>query len=306
MIKILFLAANPSDTTRLRLSEEIRTIDEKLRQTDFRDNFTIQQHGAVRAGDLQGLLLRHKPEIVHFSGHGSLTNEIIIENNYGESHPVTGETLSQLFSIFKEQIRCVVLNACYSELQAKAIAKHIENVIGMSKHVSDSAAISFSSAFYQALGFGFDIRNAYELGCIQISLDNLDETDTPRLLTFSTPSDFPNLKSDAQALLPENANKAQKSSNGLTIAIVELNILSYFKELQHESIGLQISDICSSLEMESRKIVVQALQNMKMNDLVIKTKRGRNAFWHISELGREKLQHLEKTMPFRIGFKREM
>jgi hypothetical protein len=71
MLKILFLAANPSDTTRLRLDQEIRAIDEKLRQTEFRDKYEIEQQWAVRVADLQGHLLRHKPNIVHFCGHGS-------------------------------------------------------------------------------------------------------------------------------------------------------------------------------------------------------------------------------------------
>lgn len=36
MIKILFLAANPTDTDRLRLDEEVRAIDEALRESEQR------------------------------------------------------------------------------------------------------------------------------------------------------------------------------------------------------------------------------------------------------------------------------
>jgi hypothetical protein len=85
MIQVLFLGANPSDTTRLRLDEEVREIDSVLRQSEFRDMFDLQQHWAVRISDLQGLLLRHKPDIVHFSGHGSMSNEIILEDSSGTS-----------------------------------------------------------------------------------------------------------------------------------------------------------------------------------------------------------------------------
>jgi hypothetical protein len=76
----------------------------------------------------------------------------------------------------------VVLNACHSELQAKAIANHIDCVIRMSKEISDSAAISFSASFYQALGYGKDIKTAFDLGCGQIDLEDLSEQDTPKLL----------------------------------------------------------------------------------------------------------------------------
>lgn len=185
-IKILFLAANPTDTTRLRLDEEIRAIDQALHLAEFRDKFDIRQQWAVRIADLQGYLLRHKPDIVHFSGHGNSSNEIILEDNYGNSSPVSARVLSQLFSVLKDNIRCVILNACYSEDQARTIAKYIDCIVGMSGAIGDSSAISFASAFYQALGYGRDVATAFELGCIQIDLENLNEEDTPKLLAINS------------------------------------------------------------------------------------------------------------------------
>jgi hypothetical protein len=184
-IKILFLAANPKDTDQLRLDEEIRGIKQSLRQAEFRDMFEIEQEWAVRVSDLQGHLLRHKPDIVHFSGHGSLSSEIILEDNIGNSQPLSVRALSQLFSILKDNIRCVVLNACYSKEQAHAIAKHIDCVIGMSSAIGDLAAKSFSVAFYQALGFGRDVKTAFDLGSLQIGLESLDEQDIPKLFAIN-------------------------------------------------------------------------------------------------------------------------
>jgi hypothetical protein len=184
-IKILFLAANPSDTPQLRLDEEIRAIDEALLKAEFRDRFDIKQHWAVRVTDLQACLLRHKPDIVHFSGHGSTSNAIVLKNNLGNSHPISVRALSQLFSVLKDNIRCVVLNACYSEQQAKAIAEHIGCVIGMSRTIGDSSAISFARSFYQALGYGRDVKTAFDLGCVQIDLENLNEYNTPKLIAIN-------------------------------------------------------------------------------------------------------------------------
>ena len=185
-IRILFLAANPKDTQSLRLDEEIRSIDSSFRQAEFRDLFDIKQHWALRVTDLQGHLLRHQPDIVHFSGHGSPLSEIILEDNTGKSHPVPPRALSQVFSVLKDNVRCVVLNACYSERQAQAIAQYIDCVVGMSKSIGDNAAISFASAFYQALGYGRNIKTAFELGCAQIDLENLNEQDTPKLLAINS------------------------------------------------------------------------------------------------------------------------
>ncbi len=181
-IKILFLTANPDDASRLKLDEEIRAIKQALRQSDFRDKFAIAQDGAVRPGDLQGSLLQHKPVIVHFSGHGSAAGEIVLKDETGESQPVSSRALGRLFDELKDDIRCVVLNACYSEKQAQAIAEHIDCVIGMSSEIGDAAAIKFATAFYQALGYGRDVKTAFDLGCAQIALEGLNEQDTPKLL----------------------------------------------------------------------------------------------------------------------------
>jgi DNA-binding response OmpR family regulator len=182
LVRILFLAANPLDNTRLRLDEEIRAVDSALLQTEFRDRFDIRQHWAVRVTDLQSHLLRHKPNIVHFSGHGGHTCEIILEDGSGNSRPVSIRALSNLFSVLKDNIRCVILNACYSEQQALAISKHIDCVIGMSKAIGDSSAISFAASFYQGLGYGRDVKTAFDLGCAQIDLENLGEEDVPKLI----------------------------------------------------------------------------------------------------------------------------
>ena len=180
-VKILVLATNPGETDHLRLDQEVREIDEALRKSRFRDRFQLDQQWAVRVSDLQPLLLRYKPDIVHFSGHGSESSEIILEDSEGNSKPVAHSALSRLFSLLKDNIQCVVLNACYSEVQAEAIVQHINCVVGMSGAIGDEAAISFSEAFYGALGDGKDIKTSFELGCNQIDLENLNEQDTPKL-----------------------------------------------------------------------------------------------------------------------------
>jgi hypothetical protein len=181
-VKILFLAANPTDTPMLRLDQEVRAMDEALRGAEYRERFELIQHWAVRVSDLQACLLRHRPQIVHFSGHGSSASQIMLEDEQGLSQAVEAGALSRLFGLFQEHLRCVVLNACYTAAQAEAIAERIDCVIGMSQAVGDEAGRNFSRAFYQALGYGRDVQSAFELGCVQIDLQGLAEGDTPRLL----------------------------------------------------------------------------------------------------------------------------
>ena len=169
---ILILAANPIGTEPLQLEREINFIQEKLESSSQRDRFEILPGTVVaRSQDLQSKLRKREPRIVHFCGHGEGEAGLVLENDAGEPHFVTEETLERVFALFSEQIECVVLNACYTAVQAKAIAKHINFVIGMSQPIADCSAIAFSKEFYGALGDGKSILDAYEFGCNQIDLE---------------------------------------------------------------------------------------------------------------------------------------
>src|SRR5258706_15394722 len=139
--KILFLASNPTDTGRLRLDKEVREIEEGLKRSNERDQFDLIPKFAVRVDDLRRSLLDHSPRIVHFSGHGTGVDGIVVENDQGESYEVPTDALAKLFELCAGHIECVVLNACYSDAQADAIAKYIPYVIGMKAAVSDDAAV---------------------------------------------------------------------------------------------------------------------------------------------------------------------
>jgi len=182
-VSILFLAADPTDASRLRLGEEFREIQEKLKLARLRDQFTLElPQLSVRPSDIPQALLDTQPQIVHFSGHGTPTGALCFENRAGETHPIEPDALAALFEQFSGQVNCVILNACYSEIQAKAIAKHIKYVIGMNQAIGDKAAIDFAIGFYQALGGGRNIEDAYKLGRVQIRLQNIPEHLTPVLI----------------------------------------------------------------------------------------------------------------------------
>ena len=215
-IKILFLAANPKDTPALKLDKEIRLIKEKLSQAEFGSVFDIRNHASVRANDLQSLLLEHKPDIVHFSGHGSSASEIILEDSSARSHAVPPTALSTLFALLKGKIRIVVLNACYTSVQAQAIAEHIEWVVGMSRAIGDSSAIAFAGSFYQALGYGYSIRDAFALAKNEIDLHGLGEASTPKILGPRTDATvFPSSNKLAKDLLSRSHGKRLKAAQEL-------------------------------------------------------------------------------------------
>jgi hypothetical protein len=183
-VKLLFLTANPLDTGRARTDEEAHAIDQMLRQAEYRV-FDFHPHQAVRIDDLQELLLRYQPDIVHFSGHGASTSKLVLQDANGNATPVNGPALRSLFDVLKDKIRCVVLNACYTEDQARSLAEVIDCVIGISNTLPDKASIQFATAFYRALGYGHSVEKAFSLGRNQVELSGSGEGEALRLYGFA-------------------------------------------------------------------------------------------------------------------------
>ena len=181
MNKILILSANPSNTSKLRLDEEVRSIKNILQLSPNRDKFQIITESAVRVDDLSRFLFNHQPTIVHFSGHGSGTDGLALEDNSGHIQLVSTQALAKLFDLFQEQVECVLLNACYSEEQADSIHQHVDCVVGMNRAIGDRAAIEFSIGFYTALAALRNYEDCFQMGCTSIDLQEIPEYLTPVL-----------------------------------------------------------------------------------------------------------------------------
>ncbi len=178
---ILIAAAAPSDEARLRLDVEVRDITEGLRLAEQRDQFLLEKIWATRVRDLRRAMQTHKPTIVHFCGHGTGEQGIILEDNQGKAQLVRSDALAGFFELFTDSVECVVLNACFSDVQAEGIVKHIPYVIGMSKAIGDEAAIEFAVAFYDSLAAGEGYERAYKFACSAIALAGISGHLIPQL-----------------------------------------------------------------------------------------------------------------------------
>ncbi len=145
MKRILILASNPRKD--LNLDREIRDLKGVIERSRNQAQFEVEIELAVRPGDLQELFLEHEPLIVHFCGHGTGEQGLVLENDAGRQHLVGTQALSNLFRQFASEVECVLLNACYTDQQAEAIVEHINYVIGMSQEILDDAAYFFAVGF---------------------------------------------------------------------------------------------------------------------------------------------------------------
>jgi hypothetical protein len=182
---VLLLKANPASTVALDLSAEYKAIAQSLGLAAKHRTFRVVSEAAVTDDDLRRALLCHEPEIVHFSGHGAGRRGLVFEDA-GEPLFISGDALAGLFDLCSRHVKCVVLNACYSDVQAQSISSVVECVIGMSRAIGDVAAIKFSTGFYDAIAAGRSFTDSFHFGCNAISLKGIPESLTPTLIVKNT------------------------------------------------------------------------------------------------------------------------
>ena len=175
---ILFVASDPNSRDRLRLDLEVKAVEEALRSAGQEDLLALEQDWATTFLDLQYALLRHRPKLIHFSGHGTPSGELALERDpqvpsdrrrLEPSDQRPAEAVARMLGAIDGLVlKCVVLNACFSEIQAVEVAKHADCVVGLFAEIHDSAAIEFARGFYGALAWGQSVQAAFDLGVAQV------------------------------------------------------------------------------------------------------------------------------------------
>ncbi len=199
---ILFLAANPSDTTRLALDEECAAIERELRMTTGRDDFDFRSRWAVSVDEVMRALNELQPTVLHFSGHGGGSTGVYVhrvrrrsrvthrdidvtlpgiqlQDEQRRPQHVSARALTQMVASAAPSTRLVVLNACFSDRVAEALRRAVDCVVGMRGAVGDEAARSFAVGFYRALGHRRSIGNAVAQAVATLAAKQLPDEHLP-------------------------------------------------------------------------------------------------------------------------------
>lgn len=213
--RILFLSANPWTTSRIRVDEEAREVFERLQEGPYRDRFELYKHEAIRPIDLQRLLMMYEPHIVHFSGHGSKRKRIILGGAPGRGKEVNCQGLVEMFGLYRNHLRLVVLNACFTKEQARSLCGVIDYSIGTGRGIGDKGSVAFAGAFYRALGFGKTIEKAFDSAKAELAVSRVPRTKGIELFVRSGISQTRRLQNGGMTLtrkaeLPRKAT-AEKS-----------------------------------------------------------------------------------------------
>ncbi|MEH2083629.1 MAG: GUN4 domain-containing protein [Nostoc sp.] len=200
----------------MQLDKEVQKIKDSLSGRGLLTNqFQILQRWETSPTDVRRAILQEKPEIVHFSGHGQGQAGLVLVDDRGQPKLVGADALADLFQFVADNVKCVLLNACYAEFQANAIVKHINYVIGMQQEVWDITAIAFAVGFYDGIGNGYSIEESFEIGRNAIRLEISDSASTGRKLGSSDRVKIEQTKSIPQHLIPILKRKIDLSDDEL-------------------------------------------------------------------------------------------
>ena len=262
-IKILILTANPSNTDRLQLPQEIREIETEIERSRFRDQFEIINKGAVRVDDLHRALQQYQPAIVHFSGHGAGENGLVLEDNVGQMKLVPNDALVELFRQYRNTIKCVFLNACYSETQAVAIYQQIDCIIGMNRAIGDKTAIHFAPQFYATLAQGCSFQDAFDSAKNVLQLDSNPEATTPILKIRQGAANllFPETVTNPEPIASQAIQPTPPNMNSIgNISISGNSNISNVVQGDDNTISQNINQSATSSDLKS---VLDALAKLK-------------------------------------------
>lgn len=182
--KMLFLAANPTNSGRLQLEKEFAKISTGQQDGPFKAS--IFSEFATTRNKLLKNLLDHTPKFIHFACHGTDGDDfylegILLENDRKDTYLLPAETLADLVKIVNDhsRISLVLLNACETDNHAKMIAERGIPAIGMRGKLPDEEAVDFASVFYITLSRTESIKTAFDVATVMVQANRQGQEPIP-------------------------------------------------------------------------------------------------------------------------------
>jgi len=155
-MRILFVSANPHWTSRLDVGDEMRELLHSLRGQEIE----LMMLPSAQPEDLKVAVTSNKIDILHFSGHATEQDGILLRDKDGMERAISGPELREV--IEGEAIKLAFLNARNTESTAKAIENSVGAVIGTTAPLDDEAAKKMTKVFYSVLSGGGSIDKSYD------------------------------------------------------------------------------------------------------------------------------------------------
>jgi esterase/lipase superfamily enzyme len=165
-IRVALIAADPLTTDRDLLEEESEVIRESLR----RDGHTAEVTSihATSEEELTGSLRQMSPQIVEFTGHGSPSGRILLEDANGRIRQKSGRSLATILERSAATLECVVLNNCSVFRDSGPLRYAAENLVQVECDGVFDISLGVAESFYGSLAERRDYGRAYEYVLIKM------------------------------------------------------------------------------------------------------------------------------------------
>lgn len=200
-LRILAMISSPAGYESLDVEQEWIRLREALSEMIGRGLVILDRLEQPTLMSLRRRLRQTEYHIFHFIGHGgvdpySQESVLVVEDQNGRARLVDGQSLSTLLRD-RTTLRLVVLNACegaratrtdpFAGTAQSLVQGSLPAAIAMQFEISDSAAITFASEFYQSIAEGLPIDAALAEARLAIfAQDNGLEWGTPVLYLRAT------------------------------------------------------------------------------------------------------------------------
>jgi len=167
VITLLFIGSNFKNEKVVRTEKEYEIIKDILKSSFFGKLIKFKKKFAVNRINLETIIKKNRPQIIHFSGHGIHYAGPLFEGDgdeYEHCRIDMTEDLASILNKYRDFIELVLFNVCESSNIAMRVAKNIGFTVGTSGKTDDDSAIAFTKGFYKNLLNNDNLRESVERG----------------------------------------------------------------------------------------------------------------------------------------------
>lgn len=184
-VKVAFILASPVGAVGINVGLDFREAVAAVQASEHRSKLHLVPFLAAHPGMLLDALNKHRPEIVHFSGHGG--DEALLFDHH-DAQAVGGfevdfTAVNCMLAATDNPPKLLILAACETVDGAEQFLETVEIVIAMSASVSDAAAATFSARFYSAVVEGQSVGKAFEQAKAYMKAIGVIGADLPTLFS---------------------------------------------------------------------------------------------------------------------------
>jgi hypothetical protein len=170
-MRILYLASNPTEQVSLALEREMTELQRRLMAVDRLGTIVFKPLPHLKIDELSTVITEFRPDVVHLSVHGHRRG-VVFADGEDEKFVTIPHFVAQ-FKAVKLKPKLVYLSACDGDKLAKALSEVVPFVLAMTDKVTNEAAIRSAVKFYEWLGGGSTIQEAYDIA--RPLLETVDE-----------------------------------------------------------------------------------------------------------------------------------